>query len=260
MAMPHPRALPAGFIAPCLPTNAPTPSGAEWLHEIKFDGFRVIARKNDKRVKLYSRPGNDLTDRFPFIVEAFAKLRSRSCIIDGEAVACADDGIPSFDRIRYRQHDADVFLYAFFIDPPAKANAVVHGRPDPCFTHSCPRVRPQNQPPFRSSTAPFPILQICRSRGALTKSQIHASTTHRRSCNHLSSWLNPAFSHLPIFANSMPRNLVSEITLQTRCPNRRLSRTACKSTAWLAVDKSPFLLIGHFCNSLRLSITVYFVN
>jgi bifunctional non-homologous end joining protein LigD len=105
--------LPAGFIAPCLPTNAPTPSGAEWLHEIKFDGFRVIARKEDSRVNLYSRPGNDLTDRFPLIVEALAKLRSRSCIIDGEAVACGDDGVPSFDRIRYRRHDASVFLYAF---------------------------------------------------------------------------------------------------------------------------------------------------
>jgi len=112
-AMSHPRALPSGFIAPCLPSNAPTPSGREWVHEIKFDGFRVIARKKDKRVKLYSRPGNDLTDRFPLIVEALAKLRSRSCIIDGEAVACGDDGIPSFDRIRYRRHDADVFLYAF---------------------------------------------------------------------------------------------------------------------------------------------------
>ena len=54
----RPHALPAGFIAPCLPINAPQPpSGAQWLHEIKHDGFRVIARKNGKRVKLYSRPG-----------------------------------------------------------------------------------------------------------------------------------------------------------------------------------------------------------
>jgi len=110
----RPRALPAGFIAPCLPTNAPQPpSGEAWLHEIKHDGFRVIARKDGERVKLYSRPGNDLTYRFPLIVEAVAKLRSRSCIIDGEAVACGDDGIASFDRIRYRRHDAGVFLYAF---------------------------------------------------------------------------------------------------------------------------------------------------
>src|SRR6516225_132274 len=110
----HPRSLPAVFIAPCLPSSAPqAPSGEEWLHEIKHDGFRVIARKDDKRVKLYSRPGNDLTDRFPLIVEALVELRPRSCIIDGEAVACGEDGIASFDRIRYRHHDAGVFLYAF---------------------------------------------------------------------------------------------------------------------------------------------------
>jgi bifunctional non-homologous end joining protein LigD len=95
----RPHALPAGFIAPCLPINAPQPpSGDQWLHEIKHDGFRIIARKNGKWVKLYSRPGNDLTYRFPLIVEAIANLRSRSCIIDGEAVACGEDGIASFDR------------------------------------------------------------------------------------------------------------------------------------------------------------------
>jgi bifunctional non-homologous end joining protein LigD len=108
------RTLPAGFIAPCLPTKAQTPpSGGLWLHEIKHDGFRVVARKDGDRVRLYSRPGNDLTYRFPLIVEALARLRSRSCIIDGEAVACDDQGMPNFDRIRYRRYDASVFLYAF---------------------------------------------------------------------------------------------------------------------------------------------------
>jgi bifunctional non-homologous end joining protein LigD len=108
------RSLPAGFIAPCLPTKADTlPSGEMWLHEIKHDGFRVIARKDGDRVRLYSRPGNDFTRRFPLIVDAIARLRSRSCIIDGEAVACDDNGLASFERIRYRQHDGDVFLYAF---------------------------------------------------------------------------------------------------------------------------------------------------
>jgi bifunctional non-homologous end joining protein LigD len=111
----HKHAFPSGFIAPCLPTKAQTPpSGALWLHEIKHDGFRVVARKDGDRVRLYSRPGNDLTYRFPLIVESLARLRSRwSCIIDGEAVACDDDGMPSFNRIRYRRHDASVFLYAF---------------------------------------------------------------------------------------------------------------------------------------------------
>ena len=110
------RTLPAGFIVPCLPTSAKhPPSGDGWLHEIKHDGFRCIARKDGKRVRLYSRPGNDLTRRFTRIVEAVARLKARTCIIDGEAVACGPDGIALFDLIRYRRHDERVFLRAFDI-------------------------------------------------------------------------------------------------------------------------------------------------
>ena len=81
--------------------------------------FNVFASRSQwswgsfTRVKLYSRPGNDLTDRFSLIVEALAGLRSRSCIIDGEAVACDERGIAAFDLIRYRRNDGCVFLYAF---------------------------------------------------------------------------------------------------------------------------------------------------
>jgi bifunctional non-homologous end joining protein LigD len=113
-APPHPDPLPPGFIAPCLPSRAPEPpSGSLWVHEIKHDGIRCIARKNGAQVRLYSRPGNDLTDRFSLIVEAVAELRCRSCIIDGEAVVCDERGMARFDRIRYRRHDADAFIYAF---------------------------------------------------------------------------------------------------------------------------------------------------
>jgi bifunctional non-homologous end joining protein LigD len=106
--------LPAGFVTPCLPTKTDTlPSGGVWLHEIKHDGFRIIARKDGAQVRLYSRPGNDFSRRFPLIIEALASLRSRSCTIDGEAVACGDNGVASFDHIRYGRHDGDVFLYAF---------------------------------------------------------------------------------------------------------------------------------------------------
>ena len=108
------RALPAGFIPPCLPSKADRPpSGVLWLHEIKHDGLRVIVRKNDARVRLYSRPGNDLTKRFPLIAEAVARLRSRSCILDGEAVVCRSDGVSSFDLIRNWRNGASAFLYAF---------------------------------------------------------------------------------------------------------------------------------------------------
>jgi len=108
------RTLPGGFIAPCLPTRTDKlPSGSHWLHEIKHDGFRIIARKTGAKVRLYSRPGNDLTHRFPLIVDALSRLRSRSCIIDGEAVACDDNGVASFNLIRYRRHYDSTFLYAF---------------------------------------------------------------------------------------------------------------------------------------------------
>src|SRR5262249_54813110 len=94
-----PRVAFPDFCEPCLPSPAAKPpTGARWLHEIKHDGFRVIARKDGDRVRLYSRPGNDLTYRFALIVDAMARLLSRSCIIDGEAVACDDSGVPSFDR------------------------------------------------------------------------------------------------------------------------------------------------------------------
>jgi ATP-dependent DNA ligase len=110
----HPDALPSGFIPPCLPTSAvQPPTGVLYWHEIKHDGIRCIARKNGGQVRLYSRPGNDLTDRFSLIVEAVAELRCRSCIIDGEAVVCDERGMARFDRIRYRRHDADAFIYAF---------------------------------------------------------------------------------------------------------------------------------------------------
>src|ERR1700756_265493 len=108
------RSLPTRVIAPCLPTKTDKlPPGDGWLHEIKHDGFRVIARKTGAQVRLYSRPGNDLTYRFPLIVETLSRLRSRSCIIDGEAVACDDNGVTLFNRVRYRRHDEAAFLYAF---------------------------------------------------------------------------------------------------------------------------------------------------
>ena len=68
--------------------------------------------KIGERVKLYSRPGNDLTWRFPLIVEATVRLRLQSCVIDGEAVACGKDGLSSFDRIRHRRYDESVFMWA----------------------------------------------------------------------------------------------------------------------------------------------------
>src|SRR5262245_28445284 len=119
------RILPAGFIAPCLPTKADTlPSGGVWIHEIKHDGFRMLVRRDAAGVRLFTRNGHDWTGRFPLIARAALSLKAASCLIDGEAVACDDKGLPVFDRLRYRRDDRRVLLYAFHLtertrdDPP----------------------------------------------------------------------------------------------------------------------------------------------
>ena len=104
--------LQAEFIPPCLPMTAPAaPSGDLWLHEIKLDGVRIIARNDGALVKLYGRSGDDLTQRYPLIVEAMARLPA--CTIDGEAIALDDSGVASFRLPRHRLRDDRVCLHAF---------------------------------------------------------------------------------------------------------------------------------------------------
>jgi bifunctional non-homologous end joining protein LigD len=92
---------PVGHIPPCLPAPAERPPfGPGWLHEIKHDGFRIMARRNGDGVRLYTRNGYDFAVRFPQIVEAVSKLKVRSCLIDGEAIVCDEDGLAVFDLIR----------------------------------------------------------------------------------------------------------------------------------------------------------------
>ncbi len=108
------RPLPPGFIAPCLPiASDKCKSGPAWVHEIKHDGYRLIARRTDDRVRLYSRRGFNWADRYPRIVEALRSLRVHSITIDGEAVVCGTDGKSDFDRLHSGAHDAAVILYAF---------------------------------------------------------------------------------------------------------------------------------------------------
>jgi ATP-dependent DNA ligase len=79
-----------GLIEPCLPSPAKAPpAGPDWLHEIKHDGFRLMARRDAVAVRLYTRNGQDSTARFPLIVAAVAALSVRSCLIDGEVASCS---------------------------------------------------------------------------------------------------------------------------------------------------------------------------
>jgi bifunctional non-homologous end joining protein LigD len=90
-----------GIIESCLPSPAKAPpSGPGWLHEIKHDGFRILARRDSAGVRLITRNGNDFTHRFPFISMAVGKLPVRSCLIDGEAIVCDENGLAVFELIR----------------------------------------------------------------------------------------------------------------------------------------------------------------
>jgi bifunctional non-homologous end joining protein LigD len=108
------RLLPSGFIGPCLPSPAERPpSGPNWIYEIKHDGYRLMARRDAAGVRLLTRNGHDWAARFPLIIEAVTALKVRSCLIDGEAVVCDDNGVAVFAKLRQRRNDRHVLLYAF---------------------------------------------------------------------------------------------------------------------------------------------------
>jgi bifunctional non-homologous end joining protein LigD len=99
---------------PCLPRVADKPpAGVGWIHEIKHDGFRILAHRTGRAVRLMTRNGNDLAGRFPQIVEAVLSLPVQSCVIDGEAIVTDDKGLAVFDLLRGRQHHAGAELCAF---------------------------------------------------------------------------------------------------------------------------------------------------
>jgi bifunctional non-homologous end joining protein LigD len=106
------RSLPR--FEPCLPrpTKHP-PAGPGWIHEIKHDGFRILAHRDGDRVQLITRAGNNFAARFPLIVAAIAALPVRSCVIDGEAIVCGGGGLPIFDLIRGRGTKSQAVLCAF---------------------------------------------------------------------------------------------------------------------------------------------------
>jgi bifunctional non-homologous end joining protein LigD len=103
-----------GDFRPCLPTPAESPpSGDGWLHEIKHDGIRILARRDGAGVRLITRHGNDFTARFPLAVEAVMRLPAHSFLLDGEAIVTNDRGLAVFDLIRHKRYGADAVLLAF---------------------------------------------------------------------------------------------------------------------------------------------------
>jgi bifunctional non-homologous end joining protein LigD len=113
---PRHTALPA-FVAPSLATlSDKAPDSEGWVHEIKFDGYRIQARLDHGKVKLLTRKGLDWAKKFPTIAAAVAKLPAKNALIDGEIVVEGPDGLSSFSLLQQdlkaSRHDRMAY-YAF---------------------------------------------------------------------------------------------------------------------------------------------------
>ena len=98
----------------CIPTRGTeVPARADWLHEIKYDGYRLRVERDGDRVRLITRNGYDWTKRYPWIVESALKNRMKQFVIDGEAVILGVDGVSDFDALHSGKHNEEVQLYAF---------------------------------------------------------------------------------------------------------------------------------------------------
>ena len=98
----------------CLPTSAKVvPAGPEWLHEIKYDGFRLRVERGGDRVRQITKGGYDWTKKYPWIVEAALKNRIKHFVIDGEAVVLGVDGVSDFNALHSGRHNEEVQLCAF---------------------------------------------------------------------------------------------------------------------------------------------------
>ncbi len=108
------KRLPAGFIIPAQPILASKPpSGADWVHEIKHDGYRIIVRRDGLTLRLYSRNAYDWTARLAAIAAAAERIKAKSFTIDGEAVVLGPDGLSRFEDLSRRDAARTAILYAF---------------------------------------------------------------------------------------------------------------------------------------------------
>jgi bifunctional non-homologous end joining protein LigD len=79
--------MPKRQFDPCIPTRGTkVPSHPDWIYEVKQDGYRLIVSRDSDRVRLYTRNGYDWTSRYPLIVEAARRIRTKQFVLDGEAV------------------------------------------------------------------------------------------------------------------------------------------------------------------------------
>ena len=108
---------PPSFVSPQLCTLvADPPEGDDWLHEVKFDGYRILCRLASHRATLWSWNEKDWTDRFPSVASEAARLPAETALLDGEVVVPLENGVTSFNALQNAltgQRDADLLYYVF---------------------------------------------------------------------------------------------------------------------------------------------------
>src|SRR5882724_9174180 len=92
------------------------PDGPDWLHEIKFDGYRMHARLDAGRVQILTRRGNDWTDKYLAIAKAIAGLRAQNAYLDGELCGVLPDGRTAFNLIQNASDTGQGSLVFFLFD------------------------------------------------------------------------------------------------------------------------------------------------
>ena len=157
------------FIQPCSPIHAKeVPAGDGWLHEVKFDGYRVQAHKVGSRVIIFSRNGHDFTERFSSIAQLLHELPAKVAVLDGEVVASDADGRPNFARLHVRwTRPLTIHLWAFDLlafngrdlrlQPLVKRQSVLQGLLE---RFGCPAVSLSE--PFKDGLA---LLRVAEERG-----------------------------------------------------------------------------------------------
>ena len=164
-----------GWMRPCLLTLVDKPpAGPQWVHEIKWDGYRVSVYVEAGKVTIRTRNGHDWTRRFPAIALAAAALKVRSAVLDGEAVILDDRGRSSFAELQadLDKHGSDrAVLYAFdllFLDGGSGSPASSRPAPPSCSARTTPAMAPSCSASrvSRSSRASFPSGSTSRTAAA----------------------------------------------------------------------------------------------
>jgi len=132
----------------CKPVNAKAvPTGPDWIHEIKYDGYRGRIVRDGRDAKLFSRSGLDCSWRFPWIVETALKMKQQRFIIDGEITVLDVQGISDFNALHSNKHNDEAQLYAFdlvavdgddlrempLFERKARLGKLLKGRPEGIF-------------------------------------------------------------------------------------------------------------------------------